>query len=204
MGLPRSDPHQSPAGGDAMSRPAQAWTEWTYSEYARLPDDGNRYEVIDGEVLVTPAPNLNHQRIAFRLIRILGDYVEANELGEMCWDVDLLFVTGQFVRPDMLFVPRRQQDQATDRGMEGVPGLIVEVLSPSSIAIDLVKKPQRYSDFGVPAYWVVDPREKAIVVFDLQAADVRSTAERDVLFWQPDANVQPLSLQVAEIFATVR
>ena len=83
-----------------------ATPEWTYSEYARLPDDGNRYEVIDGEVCVTPAPGPPHQRVAAELFTILQEYVRRHSLGEMLWDVDLLFVSGQFLRPDMLFVPR--------------------------------------------------------------------------------------------------
>src|SRR5688572_24396350 len=89
----------------AMSVPGAA-SDWTYSEYARLPDDGNRYEVIDGEVCVTPSPGPKHQRVAANLFRVLAEYVEREQLGEMLWDLDLLFVTGQFLRPDMLFVPR--------------------------------------------------------------------------------------------------
>jgi Uma2 family endonuclease len=184
-----------------MSRPASTWTEWTYSEYARLPDDGNRYEVIDGEVLVTPAPGSRHQRIAFRLIRLLEEYVSANGLGEMLWDVDLLFVEGQFLRPDMLFVPVSQAVGVTDRGMEGVPGLIVEVLSPSSASIDLVKKPRRYADFGVPEYWVVDPVERRVLVWRFAAGVTEPESSRDVLRWRPVPAVQALELDVAALFA---
>ena len=77
---------------------------WTYSEYARLPDDGQKYEVIDGEVCVTPAPGPAHQKIAGRLYRILIEYTERQRLGQVLWDVDVLFVSGQFLRPDLVFV----------------------------------------------------------------------------------------------------
>ena len=184
-----------------MSRPANTWTEWTYSEYARFPDDGDRYEVIDGEVLVTPAPGTQHQRVAFRLITLLQAYVSAHGLGEMLWDVDLLFVEGQFLRPDMLFVPTSQAHRATDRGMEGVPGLIVEVQSPSSVSIDRVKKPRRYRDFGVPEYWVVDPVERAVLVWRFAQGATEPETALEWLHWSPDPSLAPVRRAVAALFA---
>lgn len=173
--------------------------EWTYSEYARLPDDGNRYEVIDGELCVTPSPGPPHQRVAAKLFMILYRYVEEHGLGEMLWDLDLLFVSGQFLRPDMLFVPREAAAGVTDRGMEDTPGLVVEVLSPHSKRIDRIKKPPRYRDFGVPEYWVVDPFARAIERYRL-AADAAPEICRDVLTWQPAPDVPALELDVQSIF----
>lgn len=175
-----------------------AHPEWTYSEYARLPDDGNRYEVIDGEVCMTPAPGPRHQRVAAELFFVLREYVRQQGLGEMLWDVDLLFVSGQYLRPDMLFVPREAAAGVTDRGMEATPGLVVEVLSPHSSHIDRVLKPRRYRDFGVVEYWVVDPVGRAIEVH-------RSSAEqaeifRDVLVWMPAHASEPLRVDVIAIF----
>lgn len=173
--------------------------EWTYSEYARLPDDGNRYEVIDGEVCVMPAPGPAHQRVAAALFTVLHGYASINELGEMLWDVDLLFVSGQFLRPDMLYVPREAADGVTDRGMEATPGLVVEVLSPHSKRIDSFKKPPRYRDFGVPEYWVVDPEARAIERYRL-AADSAPEIRHSTLVWQPNSARPPLELDVARIF----
>jgi Uma2 family endonuclease len=174
-------------------------SEWTYSEYARLPDDGQRYEVIDGEVCVTPAPGPPHQRVAAKLFIILDQYVRAHGLGEMLWDVDLLFVSGQFLRPDMLFVPAESADGVSDRGMEVTPGLVVEVLSPHSKRIDRIKKPPRYRDFGVPEYWVVDPVGRAIERYRL-AADAAPEICREALLWQPRPDSEPLSLDVQRVF----
>jgi Uma2 family endonuclease len=114
-----------------MSRASGRATGWTYSEYARLPDDGNRYEVIDGEVCVTPAPGPPHQIVAANTFTALHSYVREHGLGQVLWDVDLLFVSGQYLRPDMLFVPADRLDGITDRGVETAPGLVVEVLSPT-------------------------------------------------------------------------
>jgi Uma2 family endonuclease len=176
-----------------------ATPEWTYSEYARLPDDGNRYEVIDGEVCVTPAPGPPHQRVAAELFTILQEYVQRHSLGEMLWDVDLLFVSGQFLRPDMLFVPRAAAGGVTDRGMEVTPGLVVEVLSPHSKRIDRVLKPPRYRDFSVPEYWVVDPAARAIERYGL-AADAAPEICTRSLTWQPAPDAPALELDVARIF----
>ena len=173
--------------------------EWTYSEYARLPDDGNRYEVIDGEVCVTPAPGPPHQRVAAKLFNLLSEYVTQHGLGEVLWDVDLLFVSGQFLRPDMLFVPTGSAAGVTDRGVEDTPGLVVEVLSPHSKRIDRIKKPPRYRDFGVPEYWVVDPVGRAIERYRL-AADAAPELCRESLVWQPRPDSEPLSLDVPRVF----
>jgi Uma2 family endonuclease len=183
-----------------MSRSSGAPMEWTYAEYARLPDDGNRYEVTDGEVCVTPAPGPRHQRIAAKLFMLLHAYVQKQHVGEMLWDVDLLFVNGQFLRPDMVFVPTNAQPGVTDRGVESVPGLVVEVLSPHSSKIDRVLKPPRYRDFGVPEYWVVDPHAKSIEAYRLQEKGVEPEVHTVVLRWQPDPTASALELGVPEVF----
>ncbi|MEX2281555.1 MAG: Uma2 family endonuclease [Gemmatimonadota bacterium] len=180
-----------------MSNPSYIWT---YSEYARFPDDGNRYEVIDGEVLVTPAPSPHHQRILFALGRRLQEYVERNDLGEILLDVDLLFVSGQFVRPDLLFVPKSAKEAVTDRGMERAPGLIVEIQSPTSSSIDRVRKPRRYGDFGVPEYWVVDPTEAALLVWRFAAGEREPNRATDIVHWQPDAGIAPLQIACSDLF----
>ncbi len=174
-------------------------SEWTYSEYARLPDDGNRYEVIDGEVCMTPAPGPHHQRVAAKLFAALAEYVEREGLGEMLWDVDLLFVSGQYLRPDMLFVPTAAAAGVSDRGMEETPGLVLEVLSPHSKRIDRIKKPVRYRDFGVPEYWVVDPEGRAIERYRL-AADAPPEVYAETLVWQPEPDKPALRLDVQSLF----
>jgi Uma2 family endonuclease len=105
---------------------------WTYDEYARLPDDGNRYEVIEGEVLVTPAPSVEHQQGVARLVHALMSYVEHERYGLVFPDIDVLFATGQFLRPDLVVVPRSARAAVTSRGLDAPPALLIEILSPSS------------------------------------------------------------------------
>ena len=185
-----------------MTRPAHAAPgEWTYSEYARLPDDGNRYEVLDGAVLVTPAPTLHHQVLVQRLLLALIGYVNERGHGWVFQDVDLLFATGHFLRPDLVVVPADARAGLTDRGVELPPVLIVEVLSPSSRTVDRGKKPRRYLNFGVPAYWVVDPFEKAVWVWDRDTGPDEPRRVEATLRWTFPEGSEPLEMDVGELVA---
>jgi Uma2 family endonuclease len=177
--------------------------DWDYSDYARLPDDGNRYEVIDGELLVTPAASPGHQRVSFRLQMLLDAYVERHGLGVVIDDVDLLFQTGQFLRPDILVVPESSRPGITRRGIEMAPSLVVEILSPTSGSIDLVKKPARYGDFGIPEYWVLDPEERCAWVWRFAAG--ATEAERVVgrLEWRPAGAPEPLIVDLDEVLKPI-
>jgi Uma2 family endonuclease len=181
-------------------KPTTTRYTWTYDEYARLPDDGNRYEVIDGEVLVTPASSTGHQHILATLLLALRSYVERESLGVVLPDVDLLFVEGQFLRPDLLFVPNAARGGITSRGVHEAPGLVVEILSPSSGAIDRVKKPRRYRDFGVPEYWVVDPEERAVWVWRFAEGAEDGERVEGRLTWTPEDAESPLVLETEQLF----
>ena len=175
--------------------------EWTYSEYARLPDDGNRYEVLDGEVLVTPAPTPHHQKVILRLAMALFDYVDDPGIGWVFQDVDLLFQTGQFLRPDLVVVSAEGREGITDRGVETAPALVIEVLSPSSRTIDRKKKPRRYLDFGVPVYWVVDPAEGVVRIWDAETGAENPRTETKTVRWAFPEGAEPLELDVEELTA---
>ena len=182
-----------------MGRGSTRYT-WTYSDYARLPGDGNRYEVIDGEVLVTPAPTPRHQHVVGNLYLALRAYAESRDLGVVLQDVDLLFVSGQFLRPDLVFIPDSARKAITNRGVERAPGLVVEVLSPSSASIDRVKKPRRYGDFGVPEYWVVDPGEQVVWRWRFDAGTREPERVEHQISWLPREASEPLLLQFEDLF----
>lgn len=177
--------------------------DWTYSDYARLPDDGNRYEVVDGELLVTPSPSPLHQRVAFRLAAVLDRYVDRHELGLVIPDVDLLFQTGQFLRPDLLVVPESGRPGITNRGIETPPLLVVEILSPTSGSIDRVKKPSRYGDFGIPQYWVLDPEERCAWVWRFAAGASEPERVEGELVWEVEGAPEPLVVDLAEVLAAL-
>ena len=183
-----------------MSTPELRY-DWTYSDYARLPDDGNRYEVIDGELLVTPSPSPLHQRIVFRLAMALDRYTGRHGLGLLIPDVDLLFQTGQFLRPDLLVVPEGGRTSITNRGVETAPLLVVEILSPTSGAIDRVKKPARYGDFGIPEYWVLDPEERCAWVWRFAEGATSPQRIEGRLEWQPADVPETLGIDLEELLA---
>jgi Uma2 family endonuclease len=100
----------------------------------------------------------------------------------------------------MVYVPPAGLSGITDRGVESVPGLVVEVLSPHSGTIDRVKKPPRYRDFGVPEYWVVDPASRAIEAYSFSARRAAPIVHDGMFSWTPQPDAPILELNVAEIF----
>ena len=179
---------------------------WTYEEYARLPQPsearGTRFEVIDGELYVTPGPSRRHQQIVVRLTTLLHRFVEENGLGEVLVSpFDVLFAEGDYVEPDLLFVRSDRLGILTERGAEGPPDLLVEILSPSTSARDLGLKLDRYRLFGVAEYWVIDPDERALRVWRLAggASEPLALAPADTLRWQPVADGPVLAISVAEL-----
>jgi len=176
---------------------------WDYSDYARLPDDGNHYEVLDGELLVTPSPSPDHQRVLARLLMVLDDYVSRHGLGVVIPDVDLLFQTGQFLRPDILIVPEASRAGIVRRGIEVAPMLVVEILSPTSGGIDLVKKPARYGDFGIPEYWVFDPEDKSAWVWRFAEGTRSAEQVRGRLEWRAPGAPEPLVIDLERALAPI-
>ena len=137
-----------------------------YSDYAAIPPDRNRYEILEGELFVTPAPNPNHQRVSKRLQRQLESYFEAGGRGEVFnAPIDLILSPHDVVQPDLVVVTDPKQVSA--RGIEGPPALVVEVLSPSSRQTDTSAKAKRYAAFGVRHYWIVDPDARCIQCYQL-------------------------------------
>src|SRR5262245_217399 len=138
-----------------------------YDDYVRLPDDGKRYEILDGELYVTPAPSPLHQRVSKRLQRKLEDYFEARRLGEVFnAPIDLILGRHDVAQPDLLVVTN--PGQVSGRGIEGVPLLVVEVLSPSTRRHDREVKMRRYAALGIPHYWIVDPEGQWIARYQLE------------------------------------
>jgi Uma2 family endonuclease len=137
-----------------------------YSDYVAAPDDGKRYEIVQGDLFVTPSPSPVHQRISRRLLRWLEDYFDARSLGEV-FDapIDLILTNHDVFVPDLLVVSNEKH--ITKRGIEGPPLLVVEILSPSTQKQDRGVKAQRYAELGVEHYWIVDPEKKRVECYHL-------------------------------------
>lgn len=145
--------------------------DWTYDDYLRLPDDGNRYEVIHGVLYVTPAPNFKHQFSVVKLVSALDGFISERELGVVLaapFDVLLPVGIASPVEPDVMFFRTGNAPQEDDKNFQGAPDLIVEVLSPRTRSRDRRIKLQAYQDAGVPEYWMADPSSRMVVVHVLQ------------------------------------
>jgi Uma2 family endonuclease len=139
---------------------------WDRERWARLPDDGNRYEVIDGVLYMTTAPSSFHQWITRQIFLALFGQLDSRELGVTLWSPIGLFMPGcDPVQPDLLFIPAADLDILRDRHIHGVPGLLVEILSPSNAAQDVEIKRRAYARAGVPEYWIAGPAERSVRVY---------------------------------------
>lgn len=149
----------------------------SYADLERMPDDGRRYEIVDGELFdVTPAPSPVHQRVSKRLQRQLEAYFEDAQRGEV-FDapVDVILTPHDVFEPDIVLV--NDPSQVSGRAIEGVPALVVEVLSPSTTAYDRSTKGRRYAALEIPHYWIVDPVGRRIECYRWEGGTHHLVAE---------------------------
>ena len=148
-----------------QAQPVQG--QWIYEDYLQLPDDGNRYEIIEGVLYVTNAPNSDHQFTVTEVAAELRNFVKAHKLGQVLvapFEVHLTHRTRP-VQPDVLFVRRERWPKDRVSYFSGAPDLIVEVISPSSVRTDRVIKFTAYELAGVSEYWLVNPHTRTVEVY---------------------------------------
>jgi Uma2 family endonuclease len=167
MGEP-ARPLTFPWHDDDRAWPAQG--QWTYADSLRLPDDGCRYEVIRGNLYVTPAPVYDHQRVVTRLSWALTQFEIDTGLGVVLvapFDVLLPDEIASPVEPDLIFFRTGNQPRPGDSNFKGVPDLVIEVESPSTSQRDRTIKQDAYCEAGVPEYWRAEPRSRTVTVLAL-------------------------------------
>jgi Uma2 family endonuclease len=174
-------------------------TYYTADMVRALPDDGNRYEVVHGELLVTPAPRGGHQLIVTRLVTALANYLEREPVGTaLVAPADISWGRSDvLVQPDVFVVPGRA---GLGLAWADVSGLLlaVEVLSPSSARADRFVKRRAYQEQAVPLYWIVDGGERHVEIWTPDAQ--LPAVERVGLHWLPTGAVQPFALLLTDLF----
>lgn len=140
---------------------------FTYADLRELPEDGRRYEVIEGDLCVTPAPKTRHQRVSWKLTLFLGQAEESGFGVGLAAPTDVYLDDHNGVQPDLVIVLKEHADIVVENEVRGVPDLVVEILSASTRARDLGVKLRLYARFGVRVYWVVDPDAQTVTVFRL-------------------------------------
>jgi Uma2 family endonuclease len=152
---------------DWVAGPPQG--QWTYEDYAALPDDGNRYEVLDGVLYMAPAPDKWHQKASGAIFYHLYAAVQLAGLGEVySGPFDVILNANDTFQPDVLVVLNEHLDLVKKHGVIGAPDLVVEIASPSTARIDLSEKFRAYAAAGVSEYWIVTPGSRTVEVFVLQ------------------------------------
>jgi Uma2 family endonuclease len=162
-----------------------------------LPEDGNRYEVVYGELLVTPAPTVWHEVVQRRLLVALDHYLGTNAIGvvfgsraDISWGPDVL------VSPDVFVVPLEQARTLDWAQMRNLL-LLAEILSPSSVRYDRFIKRRRYQETVIPLYWIVDPEECRVEIW--KPADTLPRLEHEVLTWHPEGAAEAFSLPLSQL-----
>ena len=175
---------------------------YTYQDFLELPDDGKRYEIIDGELYVSPAPTTKHQRSTTRLTTTLDVHTRSRRLGEVfAAPFDVVLANDAIVEPDIVYVSRGRRSIITEPNIQGAPDLVVEVISPSSTRRDQETKRDLYARYKVPYYWLVHPVQEWIRAYELGADgayELVAEAHKDEAF---SASPFPdLTIQLAELW----
>lgn len=184
-----------------MSMPASLDRYYTREEVLAFPDDGNRYELVYGELLVSPSPALPHQRVLRRLLMALEPFVRLNALGEVFFSpADISW--GQrddiLVQPDVFVVGASQVGATRWETLSDFP-LFVEILSPSTSRYDRFTKRRLYQEMRVPLYWIVDIQNRRTEVW--RPGQTVPEYEERHLTWHPAGAPEALTIDLAELFA---
>lgn len=142
---------------------------FTYEDYKSLPESmDKRYELVDGDLVMVPAPTTTHQRVSRNLEFLLLQFVREFKLGQV-FDSPIDVVLGEgkdreVVQPDLIFVGREREHIIVEEEVRGAPDLVVEILSPGTEERDKGYKKKRYARYGVKEYWVIDPKGRTVEV----------------------------------------
>lgn len=142
----------------------------TYRDYAALPDDGRRYEIHEGELSITLTPSPWHQLVSGSLMVALHTHVNARGLGEIFPPLDVILSDTTIVQPDIVFVAIDRLGRISERGIEGAPTLVIEILLPRTRQIDRYVKTRLYARHGIPYYWMVDSDAHGVECYTLSAS----------------------------------
>lgn len=177
-------------------------TKLTYADYVRLPDDGLRHEIIDGEHYVTPSPSVRHQQISGRLFFLIQQYLDVHPVGTIFYaPLDALLSQFDIVVPDLLYISNESSRYLTSKNLQGPPDLVIEILSPSTARRDQKLKRDLYERVSVREYWVVDPLREVIDLHRAESGVFAAPAEYAKAAILTTPLFPNLELPLARVFA---
>ncbi len=180
-----------------MSRVAVEKKKYTYEDYLETPED-KRYELIEGELLMTPSPIPIHQRISARIEFELTKFVMENNLGEVFYaPCDVYLDDKNVVQPDILFISKERLNIIGEKNIQEAPDLVIEIISENSVYRDMVQKKRLYAEFGVKEYWIAFPKEGVVALYILKdgALQLYKTYHKDTVLESPYLKDLKITLQ---------
>lgn len=179
----------------ALQRPLDA------DDLRGFPDDDKRYEIIGGQLVVSPSPTYRHQRVSFKLTSVLDRYLSASCGAQaVAAPMDVHLSPNDVVQPDLLVVLDQRTGIIQDRGIMGAPDLVIEILSPASIENDFLRKSKLYERAGVREYWIVNPDGETVSVQTLEGDRYVLTGEYGRDDTLRSAVLEGFELELATIF----
>lgn len=174
---------------------------WTYEDYAALPDNGQRYEIVNGVLVMTPAPSPEHQSISVRLSHYLFVHAELADLGRVfTGPIDVDLGPKNVFQPDVVVVLNAHLDRIQKKKIVGAPNLVVEVASASTAIFDRLTKYEAYARAGIAEYWIVKPASRTIEVMVLEVGEYRSLGIFSGQATLPSRVVPALPVRVEQFF----
>ncbi len=154
-----------------MAARTQEVLKFTTADYENLPSDGKQYQIVEGELFMTPAPFTKHQIVLRNIFRILDAYVREHDMGDVYFaPVDFVLSDINIVQPDLFFIKKERLSIIGEKNIQSAPDMAVEILSPHSEKLDRVHKKNLYEKFSVKEYWLVDTKEETVEIFYLTPA----------------------------------
>jgi Uma2 family endonuclease len=176
--------------------------QWTYADYAAIPDDGKCYEVVKGILYMSPSPIPDHQNVSLEVAAYLRQHVKLTRRGQVFTEsTDVELNPGDIVKPDVLVVLNEHYERITSKRIVGAPDLVVEILSPGTWRHDLREKLDAYAEAGVPEYWIVSPGEQVVELFVLENGAYQSLGVFQGAAVLPSRIVPDWSVPVEQFFA---
>jgi Uma2 family endonuclease len=188
------------APAEGVAGPAQG--QWTYADYAALPEDGKRYEIIQGVLYMSPSPNSFHQEANALFVHYLIVHIKQTGLGRVFpapYDVEL--APGNVLQPDVTVVLKANEERIKPGKLVGAPDLVVEIASPGTASYDRREKQDAYASAGVPEYWIADPAAKTIEVLVLEQGAYKQKGVFEDQNLLQSQILPELPIKVAQFFA---
>jgi Uma2 family endonuclease len=174
---------------------------WTYEDYAALPADGRRYEIVNGVLVMAPAPTPEHQDIVGEIYVALRAYVKLAGLGRVFMGpLDVQLSPENTFQPDLVVLLNAHLERVAEKKISGAPDLAIEIASPSTAAYDRLTKYEKYAQAGITEYWLVKPTRRAVEVLVLERGEYRSLGVFSGQQTLPSRVVPGLPVMVEQFF----